>query len=51
MIKIIVLIVVVITMYSCGIKPKISCKVDTINNAITECKENPQFGVGISKDF
>ena len=47
--KVIVLIVIVITICSCGIKPKVSCNVNSIDNAITECKESPQFG--ISKEF
>ena len=46
--KVIVLIVV-ITMYGCGIKAKVSCDVNDINNVITDCKEHPQFG--ISKSF
>jgi len=46
--KVIVLIVV-ITMYGCGIKTKVSCNVDDINNIINDCKEQPQFG--ISKEF
>jgi hypothetical protein len=49
MIKIIVLLIVIITIYSCGIKPKIGCNVNSIDNAITECKESPEFG--ISKSF
>ena len=46
--KVIVLIIV-ITMYGCGIKTKVSCNVDDINNVITDCKEQPQFA--ISKEF
>ena len=46
--KVIVLIVVII-MYGCGIKTKVSCNVDDINNVINDCKEQPQFG--ISKEF
>ena len=47
--KVIVLIVIVITMYGCGIKGKVSCNVNDIDTAITDCKEQPQFA--ISKDF
>ena len=47
--KVIVLIVIVITMYGCGWKPKVSCNINDINNVITDCKEHPQFG--ISKKF
>ena len=46
--KVIVLIVV-ITMYGCGIKGKVSCNVNDINTVITDCKERPSFG--ISKEF
>ena len=46
--KVIVLIVV-ITMYGCGIKGKVSCNVNDIDTAITDCKEQPSFG--ISKEF
>ena len=47
--KSIVLIVIVMTICSCGIKTKVSCNVDDINTAITDCKQQPQFG--ISKEF
>ena len=47
--KAIVLLIVVMTIYSCGIKAKVSCNVNDINNVITDCKEQPQFG--ISKSF
>ena len=47
--KVIVLLIVAITICSCGIKPKVSCTVATIENVMQECKENPQFG--ISKSF
>ena len=47
--KSIVLIVIVIAMYGCGIKGKVSCNVNDINTAITDCKQQPQFG--ISKEF
>ena len=46
--KVIVLIVV-ITMYGCGIKGKVSCNVNDIDTVITDCKEQPSFG--ISKEF
>ena len=46
--KVIVLIVV-ITMYGCGIKGKVSCNVNDINNAINDCKKQPQFA--ITKEF
>ena len=47
--KVIVLIVMMITICGCGIKGKVSCNVNDIDNAITDCKESPQFG--ISKSF
>jgi predicted small lipoprotein YifL len=47
--KVIVLIVMMITICSCGIKGKVSCNVNDINTAITDCKQQPQFG--ISKEF
>ena len=47
--KVIVLIVIVMTICSCGIKTKVSCNVDDINTVITDCKEQPQFA--ISKEF
>ena len=47
--KVIVLIVIVITMYGCGIKPSVSCNVNDINKVIDDCKKQPQFG--ISKEF
>ena len=46
--KVIVLIIV-ITMYGCGMKTSVSCNVNDINTAIQDCKEQPQFG--ISKEF
>ena len=46
--KVIVLIVV-ITMYGCGIKGKVSCNVNDINTVIEDCKKQPQFG--ITKEF
>ena len=47
--KVIVLIVIVMTICSCGIKAKVSCDVNDINNVIVDCKEHPQFA--ISKEF
>jgi len=47
--KVIVLIVIVMTICSCGIKAKVSCNINDINNVITDCKEHPQFA--ISKEF
>ena len=46
--KVIVLLIV-ITMYGCGIKPSVSCNVNDIDTVITDCKEQPSFG--ISKEF
>ena len=46
--KVIVLLIV-ITMYGCGIKGKVSCNVNDINTVIEDCKKQPQFG--ISKKF
>ena len=46
--KVIVLLIV-ITMYGCGIKGKVSCNVNGINTVIEDCKKQPQFG--ISKEF
>ena len=37
------------TICSCGIKGKVSCNVNDIDNAITDYKESPQLGV--SKSF
>ena len=47
--KVIVLIVIVITMYGCSTKVKVSCNVNDINTVIEDCKKQPQFG--ISKEF
>ena len=47
--KVIVLIIIGITISSCGIKTKISCNVDDINTVIDDCKKQPKFG--ITKDF
>ena len=38
---------IVITMYGCGIKGKVSCNVNDINTVITDCKESPQLGISI----
>ena len=46
--KVIVLLIV-ITMYGCGIKGKVSCNVNDINTVIEDCKKQPQFG--ITKSF
>ena len=46
--KVIVLIVVM-TMYGCDIKGKVSCNVNDIDTVITDSKEQPSFG--ISKEF
>ena len=45
----VIVLMIVITMYGCGIKTKVSCNVDDINTVITDCKEQPQFA--ISKEF
>ena len=45
--KVIVLIVIVITMYGCSTKVKVSCNVNDIDNVITDCKEHPQLGISI----
>jgi hypothetical protein len=47
--KAIVLLIVMITICSCGIKAKVSCNVNDMNTAIVECKESPQLV--ISKSF
>jgi len=47
--KVIVLLIIVMTMYGCGIKPSVSCNVNDINTVIDDCKKQPQFG--ISKEF
>ena len=47
--KTIVLLIVVITTYSCGIKTKISCNVDDVNNVLEDCIEQPEFA--ITKEF
>ena len=45
--KVIVLIVIVMTICSCGIKAKVSCNVNDIDTAINDCKEQPQLGISI----
>ena len=47
--KVIVLLIIVMIMYGCGWKTKVSCNVDDINTVIDDCKKQPQFG--ISKEF
>ncbi len=47
--KIIVIFIIVITTYSCGFKPKVSCKIDDIKNITESCIEQPEFA--ISKKF
>ena len=47
--RVIVLIVIAITISSCGFKPNVSCNVDDINTVIDDCKKQPQFA--ITKDF
>jgi len=47
--RVIVLIVIAITISSCGFKPSVSCSVDDINTVIVDCKEQPKFA--ITKDF
>ena len=47
--KVIVILIIVMTICSCGIKTKVSCNVNDIDNAINDCKEHPQFA--ISKEF
>ena len=47
--RVIVLIVIAITISSCGFKPSVSCNVDDINTVIDDCKKQPKFG--ITKDF
>ncbi len=43
----VIVLMIVITMYGCGIKPSVSCNVNDINNVITDCKEHPQLGISI----
>ena len=46
--KVIVLLIIGITISSCGIKTKISCNVDDIDNVIEDCKKKPTVGVSTS---
>ena len=43
----VVLLIVVMTICSCGIKAKVSCDINDIDNVITDCKEHPQLGISI----
>tara|TARA_B100000287_G_scaffold33644_1_gene31161 strand:+ start:197 stop:343 length:147 start_codon:yes stop_codon:yes gene_type:complete len=43
--KVIVLILIVITISSCGWKPKVSCHVDDINTVVEDCIERPEFAI------
>ena len=45
----VIVLMIVITMYGCGIKSSVSCKVDDVNIVIDDCKKQPQFA--ITKDF
>ena len=45
----VIVLMIVITMYGCSTKVKVSCNVNDINTVIEDCKEHPQFG--ISKEF
>ena len=45
----VIVLMIVMTMYGCGFKPSVSCNVNDINTVITDCREQPQFG--ISKEF
>ena len=47
--KVIVILIIVMTICSCGIKAKVSCNVNDIDTVISDCKEQPQLG--ISKEF
>ena len=47
--KVIVLIVIVITMYGCEFKSKVSCKVKKKKNITESCIEQPELA--ISKEF
>ena len=47
--KVIVILIIVMTICSCGIKAKVSCNVNDIDTAISDCKEQPQFA--ITKEF
>ena len=45
MIKVIVLLIVAMTICSCGWKPKVSCHVDDIKNITEDCIERPQLAI------
>ena len=45
--KVIVLIIIVITMYGCSTKVKVSCNVNDIDTVINDCKEQPQLGISV----
>ena len=45
--KVIVILIIVMTICSCGIKAKVSCNVNDIDTVINDCKEQPQLGVSI----
>ena len=47
--KVIVLLIVAMTICSCGWKPQVSCTVENKDTIIKDCIERPQFG--ISKSF
>ena len=43
--KVIVLLIVAITISSCGWKAKVSCHIDDMNNIVEGCIERPEFGL------
>ena len=45
----VIVLMIVMTMYGCSTKVKVSCNVNDINTVIEDCKEQPQFA--ITKDF
>jgi len=45
----VIVLMIVMTMYGCSTKVKVSCNVNDINTVIKDCKEQPQFA--ITKDF
>jgi len=45
----VIVVMIVMTMYGCGFKPKVSCKIDDINNITESCIEQPEMS--ISKEF
>tara|TARA_B100000745_G_scaffold219844_1_gene146437 strand:+ start:179 stop:379 length:201 start_codon:yes stop_codon:yes gene_type:complete len=47
--KVIVLLIVAMTICSCGWKPKVSCTVENKDTIIKDCIERPEFG--LSKEF